>query len=76
MTARADAQLPQVLRRLPKGAAGVVFVHGPGELPEHVHAWKRQLEALGCPVTLVPAGTAPVPVPAAEGGARHAVWGT
>ncbi|MGF7034568.1 uncharacterized protein (DUF58 family) [Paenibacillus mucilaginosus] len=76
VTARADAQLPQVLRRLPKGAAGVVFVHGPGELPEHVHAWKRQLEALGCPVTLVPAGTAPVPVPAEEGGVRHAVWGT
>ncbi|AEI39200.1 DUF58 domain-containing protein [Paenibacillus mucilaginosus] len=67
---------PLLTAAVPKGAAGVVFVHGPGELPEHVHAWKRQLEALGCPVTLVPAGTAPVPVPAAEGGARHAVWGT
>lgn len=73
VTARADAQLPAVLRGLPRGAARVVYVHGGGDaLPEAVHGWKRQLEALGCRVTLLAAGNAA----ASKGGAGDAATGT
>lgn len=72
VTARADAQLAAALRRLPRGAVRVVLVHGPGALPGPVHAWKRQLESLGCRVTLAPAvGPAAPP----KGGAGHALSG-
>ncbi|WP_377517778.1 DUF58 domain-containing protein [Paenibacillus allorhizosphaerae] len=73
VTARADAQLPSALRGLPRGAAQVVFVHEPGRaLPESVCVWKRQLEALGCRVTMLAAGAAPAP---RQGGAGHAAIG-
>ncbi|MGG1601137.1 DUF58 domain-containing protein, partial [Paenibacillus naphthalenovorans] len=61
------------LRLLPRGAARVVFVHGPGALPGHVHAWKRQLESLGCRVMLAPANGPAAPP---KGGAGHALSGT
>ncbi|NTZ20288.1 DUF58 domain-containing protein [Paenibacillus sp. JMULE4] len=73
VTARADAQLAAALRLLPRGAARVVFVHGPGALPGPVHAWKRQLESLGCRVTLAPANGPAAPP---KGGAGHALSGT
>jgi uncharacterized protein (DUF58 family) len=53
VTARADAQLPALLRRLPRGAAQVLYVHGPGAVSGVVHAWRRQLETLGCRVGLM-----------------------
>ncbi|WP_245247379.1 MULTISPECIES: DUF58 domain-containing protein [unclassified Paenibacillus] len=74
VTARADAQLAAALRRLPRGAVRVVFVHGPGALPGPVHAWMRQLKSLGCRVTLVSAGG--LTAPPSKGGAGHAVSGT
>ncbi|WP_186446225.1 DUF58 domain-containing protein [Paenibacillus cremeus] len=57
VTARADTQLPAALRGLPRGAAHVLFVPGPGgaALPESWHGWRRQLEALGCRVTVLAA---------------------
>ncbi|MCZ8512517.1 DUF58 domain-containing protein [Paenibacillus filicis] len=73
VTARADAQLPAVLRALPRGAARVVYVHGgAGALPDAVHDWKRQLEAIGCRVTVLAAGS----YAAGQGGAGHAATGT
>ncbi|MDQ1911609.1 DUF58 domain-containing protein [Paenibacillus sp. GD4] len=71
VTARADAQLPELLRRLPRGAAQVVYVHGPGAVSGAVHAWRRQLEACGCRVTLL---TAPEPSPP-KGAGVHAIAG-
>ncbi|GLI09854.1 hypothetical protein YDYSG_58870 [Paenibacillus tyrfis] len=74
VTARADAQLAAALRGLPRGAARVVYVHGPGAAwPGPLHAWVRQLEALGCPVTIL-APHAPAAAP--RGGAADAAIGT
>ncbi|MBU7321093.1 DUF58 domain-containing protein, partial [Paenibacillus sp. SM 69] len=74
VTARADAQLAAVLRGLPRGAARVVYVHEPGAVwPGPAHAWVRQLEALGCPVTIL-APHAPAAAP--KGGAADAAIGT
>ncbi|XOK60463.1 DUF58 domain-containing protein [Paenibacillus elgii] len=74
VTARADAQLAAALRGLPRGAARVVYVHEPGAVwPGPAHAWVRQLEALGCPVTIL-APHAPAAAP--KGGAADAAIGT
>ncbi|MCM3272371.1 DUF58 domain-containing protein [Paenibacillus elgii] len=74
VTARADAQLAAALRGLPRGTARVVYVHGPGAAwPGPAHAWIRQLEALGCPVTIL-APHAPAAAP--KGGADDVAIGT
>ncbi|SCW76210.1 Uncharacterized conserved protein, DUF58 family, contains vWF domain [Paenibacillus tianmuensis] len=74
VTARADAQLAAALRGLPRGAARVVYVHEPGAAwPGPAHAWVRQLEALGCPVTILASHR---PAAAPRGGAADAAIGT
>ncbi len=74
VTARADAQLAAALRGLPRGAVRVVYVHGPGAAwAGPAHAWVRQLEALGCPVTILAPHT---PAAAPKGGAADAAIGT
>ncbi|CAG7648917.1 hypothetical protein PAESOLCIP111_05732 [Paenibacillus solanacearum] len=76
VTARADARLPAAMRGLPRGAAQVVFVHEPGRaLPDAVHGWKRQLEAIGCRVTMFAAGAATAAFAPRQGGAGYAVIG-
>lgn len=57
VTARADAQLIPVLRRLPGRAVQLVYVQGPwsGGSAAAVESWLQQLEAIGCRVTVVSA---------------------
>ncbi|WP_159887587.1 DUF58 domain-containing protein [Paenibacillus puerhi] len=70
VTARPDPGLVTALRRLKRGAVHVICVHGPwqrgGEAA--LKAWQRELEALGCAVTVVPVAKHGQP----QGGDAHA----
>ncbi len=73
VTARADQALGAAIRRLPRGAVHVVYVHGPWSragAAAAATAWQRELEALGCKVTSTAAEPA-VSAAAAIAAARH-----